>query len=335
VALGKSLDWLEHSEWRLWYQAWLFAAERALRGEKFDAVINVSLSTLLVYNPLFRANADVSLIAGTGPLDWPKAVPGPVRETLLIQGRALASRVSLPSLRRWDLVLPSNHTTHTWLMQNGISPCPVERDVGLWELPAPIRGRQQGGRVVTHSNSFFMPQKGLAQAIELFRDNPSLSLDIFGRDSAGTVARMLREAPPNVRWHGEVARDPLMKRLQQYDALLIPSLRESGGTPTVEALALGLPIVHFKGSGPGDLLGEQAGLSLTPDVSVAKREIRNLPRLIEQWTHERAAHNRARASENLWPRKAARVMALLFGPAPRRVAGVASSSTPVPTLQTV
>jgi glycosyltransferase involved in cell wall biosynthesis len=315
VGLGKPLDLLKHHDWRIWYQSWLYAAAQAVGRERFDAVISVSLSSLLFHNPLFRANADVRVIAGTGPLHWPKASRMPVRERALAKARDLAARIAVRSLKHWDRVVPANQTTSDWLSEAGLAPCRVERDVGLWELPPPTFRGTRTGRVVAHSNSFFMPRKGLAHAVQLFRELPSLSLDIFGRDSNGRVASILRGAPANIQWHGEVPRQRLLAQLPGYDAIFIPSLRDAVGTPTLEALALGIPVVHFRGSGPEELLGERAGLALTADLSLARREILALPAVIQEWTEQRAALNRARASENLWPAKARRLLDELLGPA--------------------
>lgn len=53
-------------------------------------------------------------------------------------------------------------------------------------------------------------------------------------------------------------------KLQQADALVLPSLREGGGAVVLEAMAVGLPVIATNRGGPGDYLNSSWGILVEP-----------------------------------------------------------------------
>lgn len=63
----------------------------------------------------------------------------------------------------------------------------------------------------------------------------------------GIVSRLLDEyqLTQSVVMHGEIPHDEMLAYYQDADVFVLPSLRETGGTVLIEAMACGLPIVAF------------------------------------------------------------------------------------------
>jgi glycosyltransferase involved in cell wall biosynthesis len=53
-------------------------------------------------------------------------------------------------------------------------------------------------------------------------------------------------------------------KLQQADALVLPSLREGGGAVVLEAMAVGLPVIATNWGGPADYLNSSCGILVEP-----------------------------------------------------------------------
>ena len=62
-----------------------------------------------------------------------------------------------------------------------------------------------------------------------------------------------------VRWVAWLTQDQLHQHYYQHDALLFPSLRDSGGMAVLESLAHGLPVVCTDRGGPGLIVNQRCG----------------------------------------------------------------------------
>ena len=62
-----------------------------------------------------------------------------------------------------------------------------------------------------------------------------------------------------MRWVEWLPHDQLHEHYYQHDALLFPSLRDSGGMVVLEALAHGLPVVCTDRGGPGLIVNRRCG----------------------------------------------------------------------------
>ena len=70
----------------------------------------------------------------------------------------------------------------------------------------------------------------------------------------------------NVSWRGSMPRTEFMRALGEFDALLFPSLHDSGGMVVMEAMAAGIPVVCLDVGGPGILVDETCGFRIAATV---------------------------------------------------------------------
>jgi glycosyltransferase involved in cell wall biosynthesis len=68
----------------------------------------------------------------------------------------------------------------------------------------------------------------------------------------------------SVVFSGWLSQEPCAIKLQQADALVLPSLREGGGAVVMEAMAVGLPVIATNWGGPGDYLNSCWGILVEP-----------------------------------------------------------------------
>jgi glycosyltransferase involved in cell wall biosynthesis len=68
----------------------------------------------------------------------------------------------------------------------------------------------------------------------------------------------------HVVFHGFIPQEQCATLLADCDALVLPSLFESGGAVVLEAMAMGLPVIATKWGGPADYLDETSGILIEP-----------------------------------------------------------------------
>ncbi len=88
-------------------------------------------------------------------------------------------------------------------------------------------------------------------------------LDIVG---CGPLARPHGAAREEIGLDGRVAfaesmpQDALFRYMSEHDALLFPSLHDSGGNVVLESLAVGLPVICLDLGGPPCFVDESCGI---------------------------------------------------------------------------
>jgi glycosyltransferase involved in cell wall biosynthesis len=68
----------------------------------------------------------------------------------------------------------------------------------------------------------------------------------------------------SVVFSGWLSQEQCAIKLQQADALVLPSLREGGGAVVLEAMAVGLPVIATNWGGPADYLNSSCGILVEP-----------------------------------------------------------------------
>jgi len=95
----------------------------------------------------------------------------------------------------------------------------------------------------------------------------NLELHIVGdgleRSQLESLARTLGLST-HVVFHGFIPQEHCATLLADCDALVLPSLYESGGAVVLEAMAMGLPVIATKWGGPADYLDETCGILIEP-----------------------------------------------------------------------
>lgn len=74
----------------------------------------------------------------------------------------------------------------------------------------------------------------------------------------------LKQLVSNVVFSGWLSQEKCAIKLQQADALVLPSLREPGGAVVMEAMAVGLPVIATNWGGPADYLNSACGILVEP-----------------------------------------------------------------------
>jgi glycosyltransferase involved in cell wall biosynthesis len=98
------------------------------------------------------------------------------------------------------------------------------------------------------------------------RSHPDLTLTIVGDGPAlPRLARLSEKLGLQyaVRWMGWLPHRDLLQHYQAADLLLFPSLRDSGGSVVLEALAHGVPVLCTDLGGPGLIVNHTCGRALS------------------------------------------------------------------------
>jgi len=86
-------------------------------------------------------------------------------------------------------------------------------------------------------------RKGIPYLIEAAKrlQTSSIHIDVVG--PIGITDRAMREAPPNVEFHGRVSRDSVGDWYGRADAFVLPTLSDGFAITQLEAMAHGLPVI--------------------------------------------------------------------------------------------
>jgi len=113
----------------------------------------------------------------------------------------------------------------------------------------------------------------------------------------------------NVRWINWLPQRALTEHYSDADVLLYPSLRDSGGTVVLEALAQGLPVVCTDLGGPGIIVNSTCGRAvatagcnpdeLAQNLASALLEIVTVPNMLESLSYGATVRAREFALHNL------------------------------------
>lgn len=184
------------------------------------------------------------------------------------------------SLRRATLILVRTEETRHALPPETWPRVVVAQEIGVESpdaLPAaaPYDGRRPlrlffGGRLL-HWKGVHLLLKALAQARAR---GLNASLDIVGDGSKRVwlqdMARRLGLVE-GVRWHGAMPQSAFLASLRQADLMVFPSLHDSGGNVSLEAMANGVPLVILDLGGPKTLVTPEAAVIVpTPGRSEAQ-----------------------------------------------------------------
>ena len=117
----------------------------------------------------------------------------------------------------------------------------------------------------------------------------------------------------SVVFSGWLSQEKCALKLQQADALVLPSLREGGGAVVLEAMAVGLPVITTNWGGPADYLNSSCGILVEPasqegfvkGLTDAMLKLAQSPELL----HSMGCAGRERVREHFdWERKVDRIL---------------------------
>ena len=258
---------------------------RALSRQRWGAVVadelaHPALAAALVGGRLRQALAGAPLVLLVHHLRCSEPEPAPTRALArLVEGRVIQAA---------DLIVCTSETTARTVRSLVRLGTPVEVVRPGWDTHGdlapqePLTRRDVRLLLVGH----WTPRKGILEALDaLSRVRPGVTLDLVGEQDrdpayAARVCRALQdpELTGQVRVHGRVPADVLVRLFAEADALLLTSTHEGYGMVLAEALAAGLPVIATRVGAVPEVVRDGLEAELVPsgDVWALARAITRL-----------------------------------------------------------
>ncbi len=149
------------------------------------------------------------------------------------------------------------------LVENGV-------DLSVWRSTSTL-SKEPNQQVRFVSLGRLVDWKGVDLLLEAFATvvtQTDAVLEIIGDgemrgELEAQTARLAIE--DRVIFSGWLSQEQCAQRLQQADAMVMPSLREPGGAVVLEAMAVGLPVIATNWGGPKDYIDGTCGILVEPD----------------------------------------------------------------------
>jgi glycosyltransferase involved in cell wall biosynthesis len=151
---------------------------------------------------------------------------------------------------------------------------------------------------------------GLRAVAQLHERGIDVSLTMIGQGPEGgrwQALAALLNIEDAITWVPWMKQDELMKTYLTFDALLFPSLHDSGGTVVLEALSHSLPVVCLDLGGPAEIITDNCGVVVRTRGKTVEQVVDTLSRSLYDLTVQplwRAALRvgaRQRAAKFAWP----------------------------------
>ena len=273
------------------YFVWQWMALRKARElaarRPFDVVHHVTYGSVHVPTQLWRLGIPVVFgPVGGGQTTPPKLLRYFGNTIRQEQMRTVLTRLvrRSPLHRRWlkkmGAILVANTDTLELVSALGRPDAQIMFDTGISDA---FRAPQS--RVFTQTDpplrilwvGRMLPRKALPLALDVLAQlKIPATLTIIGNGMEPALVWNLVKShglTGRVHWSGKrLPWADVRRAYTEHDVMLFNSLRESGGSQLVEAMALGLPIVTLNLHGPGDLVPDAAGIkveAIRPDQLVS------------------------------------------------------------------
>jgi glycosyltransferase involved in cell wall biosynthesis len=227
---------------------------------------------------MYGLGAPVVMGPLNGGMNYPpgfRKSEGLLQRWLVQAGRAASDALNLllPGKRDAAVLLVANQRTREALPRgvSGEIIDLVENGVDLTVFaPARTDGDQSRARPRFAFVGRLVDWKGvdmLLRATARALHDQDLELHVVGdglmRSQLESLATSL-DLNEHVTFHGFIPQQECATLLAGCDALVLPSLFESGGAVVLEAMAIGLPVIATKWGGPADYLDETSGILIEP-----------------------------------------------------------------------
>ena len=323
---------LRRIHYHLWQIAAYFTGRRLHQEVNFDFIHHVTYGTY--WTPSFLSLLPVPFI--WGPVGGGESAPKAFYETFDSQARmAETIRDAIRSIAHFDpflhltarrakLSFSTTKDTAEKMRQLGAKTVevlpnialPVEEYEYLSQLPA-----KEGGVFRIASIGRLLRWKGFHMGLEAFarfhKDHPESEYWIFGdgaqRENLEAQARELGLGE-SVKFWGNTKRADLLEKLAECDALLHPSLHDSGGYVCLEIMSAHRPVICLDLGGPGVQVTNETGFLIpahNPEQVInamceAMHTLASDPELCRRMGE---AGNKRVAEEFTWAKKRQEIMA--------------------------
>jgi len=276
----------------LYYLLWQFAAY--LKGKKlhgtspFDIVHHATWGSIQLGSFLYKIkapfiigplgggqNSPVAFKRYFGP-SWSSEVKRGKTSTLLVKYNPGCA----PALRHAKAVLVSNKETWQLAKNTGAKNLYMVLDVAIPDHFFPLNFVPKvpiPGTLNLLWVGRFMPRKGLPLVLEVMKElknHPTIKLTVVGDGEMKTaVMKMIEDfdLSATVNLVGRIPFEELKHFYAVNDVFFFTSLRDSGGSQLVEAMAYGMPIVTIDLHGQGMIVNDQTGIRCrceTPEMAI-------------------------------------------------------------------
>jgi len=269
----------------LWQLLAFFKARKLHRDVTFDLIHHVTFGTYWL--PSFLCLLQVPFV--WGPVGGAERAPATFRSAWRLRGRvyelvrsavqacsALDPFVRLTA-KRATLALATSDETAKKIAELGSQRVHVLSCVGFPSECSPDFNEHRNGegfRVFSagrllHWKGFDL---GIRAVAEISARVPTLEYWIFGDGPERAALEQLAEdfgIAAQVRFHPDLPRRELLLRMPEFDALLHPSLHDSGGLVCVEAMSAGCAVLCLDLGGPALQVTGETGFRI-PAISPAQ-----------------------------------------------------------------
>jgi glycosyltransferase involved in cell wall biosynthesis len=274
--LGNTGLWVRQYPWQK--QAAALAAQLHVK-ERFDIVHQTTFHTFRVP---FRC-AWLGIPAVWGPIAGGESTP---RGFSAFLGSARRREAIRPFLNRLSLALPavqrslraartlfvSNQTTYDFLpawshSKARIVPPNAVREDQLAAQPAERRTRAAGEPISLLFLGNLIAIRSIPLVLAAMRSAQEVPARLMIAGDGPALGEWRREVArlglgDRVSFPGRVALAELPALYAQTDALVFPSLRDSGGSSLVEAMSLGVPVICLDWAGPAEIVSHSNGIKV-------------------------------------------------------------------------
>jgi glycosyltransferase involved in cell wall biosynthesis len=224
-------------------------------------------------------------IGGTQNYPWrflgEAGLAGGVREAF----RTLVNRLQLSYSRR---VRDAGNQAAVVLTANSTGQADFERilgvsstrmaEIGIWGRCTQTPERSSCDRIQILWCGTLEPRKAISlllKALAQLTGKVEFELHVIGKDLArGRYQRLARKIGIDryVIWHGEMPHTAALRFFTEADVFVFTSLRDTGGTVVLEAMAAGLPLICLDHQGAHDSVSDECGIKIpvtTPGEVIA------------------------------------------------------------------
>ncbi len=307
---------------------------RARAGERFDVVHAVTPLTTVAATRLHRLGAPVVI----GPLNSNLASPDRFDSILrddsawlyrlrslgriadkLAGSTANASVILTATCATLEGIPRKSHVRCVAMLENGVDLCTFK--AAPWVAPgrSPLR-LLFVGRLVP-----FKALGLLLEAIARISAEFQVRLDVIGDGPMAPVWRVEAarlEISALVNFHGARELDQVAIAMRSVHVLCLPSIRESGGSVLLEAMASARPVIAVAFGGPAEIVDDAVGRAVMPNgvegvVAGFVDALRDIVRNPDAW-RDRGLEGRRRAESSFsWDAKIDRAIEIYRGLAQR------------------
>lgn len=326
-APGWTRPWSQLESDYLCYAAWQLAARAAAqelaRTVRFDLVHHVTYASIRV--PSFLGGLGVPFVFG--PVGGGERAPWRLRAGYPLRGHLVELLRDLSNLwvrldpvlgqtfRRASRLVVTSEASRALVPAWARPRTHVQLAIGVsLPTPTPLVMRRAGPLELLFVGKLVF-WKGVQLALRalavLHAGGTEARLTVIGQgpDEAWLHRQARRHRVEGaVSWVRALPRPELLARYGSYDALLFPSLHDSGGMVVLEALAAGLPVLTLDLGGPGLIVDDTCGRGIATahrteaqvaaELAIAARALAEDP----EWQLRLREGARRRAADFTWPR---------------------------------